>query len=62
MINETKLNSSFLSAQFHIVDYEIKNRRDRNKSGGGLVEFFKKGIITKRLKDLETNISGDNLH
>ena len=39
------------------MDYEIRNRRDRNKSGGGLIEFVKKGIITKRLKDLETNLS-----
>ena len=27
---------------------------DRDKSGGGLIEFVKKRIITKRLKDLET--------
>ena len=57
VISETKLDSSFPSAQFHIGDYEIRNRRDRNKSGGGLIEFVKKGIITKRLKDLETNLS-----
>ena len=57
MIRETKLDSSFPSAQFHIVDNEIRNRRDRNKSGGGLIEFLKKGIITKRLKGLETNLS-----
>ena len=57
VISETKLDSSFPSAQFHIVDYEIRNRRDRNKSGGGLTEFVKKAIITKRLKDLETNLS-----
>ena len=25
--------------------------------GGGLIEFFKKGIITKRFNDLETNLS-----
>ena len=57
VISETKLDSSFPSAQFHVVDYEIRNRRDRNKSGGRLIEFVKKGIITKRLKDLETNLS-----
>ena len=56
VISETKLDSSFPSAQFLIVDYEIRNRRDRNKSRGGLTEFVKKGIITKRLKDLETNL------
>ena len=57
VMSETKLDSSFPSAQFHIVDYEIRNLRHRNKSGGGLIEFVKKGIITKRLKDLETNLS-----
>ena len=56
VISETKLDSSSPSAQFHIGDYEIRNRRDRDKSGGGLTEFLKKGIITKRLKDLETNL------
>ena len=57
VISETKLGSSFPSAQFRIGDYEIRNRRDRNKRGGGLIEFVKKRIITKRLKDLETNLS-----
>ena len=33
VISETKLGSSFPSAQFHIVDYEIRNRSDRNKVG-----------------------------
>ena len=57
VISETKLDCSFSSAQFHIRDYGIRNRRDRDRSGGGLIEFVKKGIITKRLKDLETNLS-----
>ena len=42
VISETKLDSSFPSAQFHVGDYEIRNRRDRYKSGGGLIEFVKK--------------------
>ena len=57
VISETKLESSFPSAQFHIGDYEIRNRRDRDKSGGGLIGFVRKGIITKRFKALETNHS-----
>ena len=44
VISETKLDSSFHSAQFHIG--AIRNRRDRNKSGGGLTEFVTK-VITK---------------
>ena len=43
VMSETKLDSSFPSAQFHIGDYEIWNR------GGGLIEFVKKGIILKDL-------------
>ena len=42
VISETKLDSSFPSAQFHIVDYEIKNQRHRNNSGVGLIKFVKK--------------------
>ena len=57
VISDTKLDSSFPSAQFHIGDYEIRNRRNRDKSGGELIEFVKKGIITKRHKDLQTNLS-----
>ena len=49
VISKTKLDSSFPSAQFHPGHCEIRNRRDRDKSKGGLIEFVKKGIITKRL-------------
>ena len=54
VISETKVDPSFPSAQFHIGDYKI---RDRDKSGGELIGFSKKGIITKRFTDLETNLS-----
>ena len=57
VISETKLDSSFPFSQFHLGDYELWNCKDRNKSQGGLIEFVKKGIITKILKDLETNLS-----
>ena len=57
VISETRLDTSFASAQFYIGDYEIRNRRDRDKRWGGLIEFVKKGIITKSLKDIETNLS-----
>ena len=56
-ISESKLDESFPSAQFNINSYEIRNRRDRDKNGGGLIEFVRKGFITKRLKDYETQIS-----
>ena len=37
-------------------NYEIRNRRDRDKNGGGLIEFVRKGFIAKRLKDYNTQI------
>ena len=53
VLSETKLDDSFPSAQFRIGDYEIRGRKDRNKHGGGLIEYVKKGIICKRLKEYE---------
>ena len=57
VIKMKQLDSSFPSGQFHKVDYELRNCRNRDKSGGGLIKFVKKGIINKRLRDLETNLS-----
>ena len=54
VISETRLDESFLPAQFNISNYETRNRRDRDKNGGGLIEFVRKVFITKRLKDYET--------
>ena len=54
VISETRLDESFLPAQFNISNYETRNRRDRDKNGGGLIEFERKVFITKRLKDYET--------
>ena len=57
VVSETKLDSSFPSAQFHINGYEVRARRDRDKSGGGLIEFVRKGFICKQLKKLEPKSS-----
>ena len=57
VVSETKLDSSFPSAQFHINGYEVRARRERDKSGGGLIEFVRKGFISKRLKKLEPKFS-----
>ena len=57
VLRETKLDDSFPSAPFSIPDYEIKARRDRHKNGGGLIEFVKKGLICKRLKNFKTSAS-----
>ena len=57
VVSETKLDSSFPSAQFHINGYEVRAQRDRDKSGGGLIEFVRKGFMCKRLKKLEPTFS-----
>ena len=62
VFSETKIDESFPSAQFNIHDYEIRNRRDRDKHGGGFIEFVRKGFITKRMKEYETKVSQNNLY
>ena len=57
VISETKLDNSFPSAQFAIENYKIRARRDRDGHGGGLIEFIKRSIICKRVKQFETVIS-----
>ena len=53
VISEMKLDDSFPSAQFNLPNYEIRATSDRNKNGGGLIEFVKKGLICKKLKIFE---------
>ena len=48
VLSETKLDYSFPPAQFYIKNFEIRNRRDRDKNGGGLIEFIRKGFIAKK--------------
>ena len=48
-ISETKLDNSFPNAQLTINNYGIRARRDKDKYGGGLIEFVRKGLICKRL-------------
>ena len=48
VLSETKLDDSFPSAQFYIENFEIRNRRGRDKNGGVLIEFVRKGFITKK--------------
>ena len=57
VLSETKIDESFPTGQFHINGYEIRNRRDRDKYGGGLIEFVRSGFITKTLRDFETKTS-----
>ena len=57
VLSETKIDQSFPTAQFYIKGYEVRARRDRDKHGGGLIEFVKNGFISKRLKEYETKQS-----
>ena len=57
-IDETKLDSSYPDAQFEIPGYQYPPyRKDRNKNGGGKIVFIGEGLITKRLKAFEGDIS-----
>ena len=57
VLRETNIEQSFPTAQFYIKGYEIRARRDRDKHGGGLIEFVKNGFISKRLKEYGTKQS-----
>ena len=39
VVAETKLDHSIPSKQLEIENYEIRNRKDRDKNGGGLIEY-----------------------
>ena len=51
VLSETKLDNSFPCAQFQISDYEIRAWRDRNKCEGGLFEFFKRELTSKKIEN-----------
>ena len=53
ILNETKIDSSFQSAQSAIDNYEIKACRDTKCNGGGLIDYVRKGI-TRSSKEYET--------
>ena len=63
-IDKTKLDASFLDAQFHIEGYQYNppppfppSRRDRDKNVGGKMIFIREGLIAKRLLAYEDNTS-----
>ena len=39
VLSETKLDKSFPTSQFHLSGYKIRERKDRNKYGSGLIEL-----------------------
>ena len=50
-IPETKLDSSFLTAQLLIDGYKEPYRKDRNVHGRGLLVYVKQDIPSRELKD-----------
>ena len=57
IVSETELANSFPSTQFHINGYKVRARRDRDKNGGGLIQFVMKDFISNELKKLEPKSS-----
>ena len=63
-MSETKLDESFATAQFALEGYEIRSRKDRDKYGGGLIEFVKNGFILKQYLSthlIKLNVFAQNL-
>ena len=49
LINETKLDESFPTAQFSIEGFSKLHRLDRNENGGGILLYVKENIPSKIL-------------
>ena len=55
VLAETKLDESFPTGQFYINNYEIRTRKDRDRNGGGLIEYVRKGVVCKQLNNFGIN-------
>ena len=53
ILTETKIDESFPTAEFNVEGYEIRARRDRDKYGGSLIEFVRRGLICKRMRNYD---------
>ena len=53
MITETKLDSSFPSAQFHLHGYTTPYRLDRNGNGGGFLLYIREDILSKKIYNVD---------
>ena len=53
LISETKIDSSFRPARFHLERYATPNRLDRNANAGGMLLFIRENIpSTSLISDL----------
>ena len=53
LVTETKLNSSFPSAQFQMQGYTTPYRLDRNANGGGLLFYVTEDIPSKKIDNVD---------
>ena len=53
VVAETKIDTSFNNPQFYMNGYYKPTRCDRTETGGGIIEYVRKGLIRKRLEDFE---------
>ena len=49
LLSETKLDESFPNGEFNLDGYKIRVRRDRDKNGGDLIVFVRRGLFVKEL-------------
>ena len=57
--SETKIDSSFTNAQFHINDFKL-HRSDRNCHGGGILAYVRSDLSNRRRCDLEDLVCNPN--
>ena len=55
MLTETKLDSSFPSAQFQIHGYTTLYRLDENANGGGLLLYVREDFQSKKIDDVDSD-------
>ena len=53
LVTETKFNSSFPSAQFHMHGYTTPYHLDRNANGGGLLLYLREDIPSKKIDNVD---------
>ena len=54
VLAETKIDGAFPSSQFCIQGYKMFCK-DRNRFGGSLIVYIRRGLITRRINHLEGN-------
>ena len=53
LVTETKLDSSFPSAQFHMHGCTAPYHLDRNANGGGLLSYVREDIPSKKIDNVD---------